>query len=34
VPLLNLLTPMFAAGMMVRLHKVIAMKTAASPVSS
>jgi len=26
VPLLNLLTPMFAAGMMVHLHKMIAMK--------
>ena len=30
VPLLNLLTPMFAAGMMVHLHKMIAQKAAAS----
>jgi CysZ protein len=27
VPLLNLLTPMFAAGMMVHLHKMMAAKT-------
>ncbi|MDP3523068.1 MAG: cysteine biosynthesis protein CysZ, partial [Hoeflea sp.] len=28
VPLLNLLTPMFAAGMMVHLHKMIALRNA------
>ncbi|AKI02611.1 uncharacterized protein involved in cysteine biosynthesis [Hoeflea sp. IMCC20628] len=34
VPLLNLLTPMFAAGMMVHLNKMIAAKTGGSPVSA
>jgi CysZ protein len=33
VPLVNLLTPMFAAGMMVHLHKMIAAKATASPVN-
>jgi CysZ protein len=31
VPLLNLLTPLFAAAMMVHLHKAISAREAARP---
>ena len=34
VPLINLLTPMLAAGMMVHLHKMIAQKAGISQVSA